>query len=351
MTKKIFLFLLFSSMLLVCLAMNRTDIQIVSKRAGDLQLPEKKGIIDIHNHDASTLSPVLSSDTHFVPPTIQLWKDHDVTRTVLFGAVSDPKAVATDRVAWNYYEKYPDAIIPSISGFPLRKGSNGEDYLRDQLEKGVPFIGEIFVASTYSAFSDAKWKAKNAYDGNLPAIYELAAQYDVPVLIHIDPLNTFQLTKLKLAAAKHPNTTIILAHANVFSSLDDLEDLLKTRPNIMLDFFAGFTDYNEASSYELSDFIPLMEKYPNRWVLGSDSGYEVGMEQSLQAMQKTSDLLRAETRDRITQYNAYEMIYAQEMTASQKQRIHDSLINRGERKVSMKLFKMEANKWLLENEN
>ncbi|MBW9235466.1 amidohydrolase, partial [Leptospira santarosai] len=78
----------------------------------------------------------------------------------------------------------------------------------------------------------------------------------------------------------HPKTTFIFAHGNVHTSPEFLRELLGRHENLMIDFFAGYTAYNQTSKFQLVDFVPLVEEYPNRFVLGSDSGYDIGIEKS-----------------------------------------------------------------------
>jgi hypothetical protein len=74
------------------------------KQYGYLQLT------DVHNHDADCSRYLFSKF---------MWEKYNVNRVVLFGRISDPKAVSSDINAWSAYIHNPDLIIPYFSGFDL----------------------------------------------------------------------------------------------------------------------------------------------------------------------------------------------------------------------------------------
>ncbi|SFL57364.1 Amidohydrolase [Paenibacillus sp. 1_12] len=228
------------------------------KEYGDIPL------FDAHNHDASDYK---------YKGMKNIWEKTAVSRIVLFGDVSEPSAVRTDDIAWEAYRDRPDVIIPFFSGINLLEAS-GVDTARSMLEKGYFGIGEIAAASTNSpVLSKVAWKTKNPMDGVLPQIYELCAEYKVPVLLHIDPPNGLVLEKFKEALKLYPNTTFIFAHANAFNSPSNIRELIMTYPNVYADFFAGFTAFNPESSNKLKDFVPVMKDFPDRFMLSTDSGF------------------------------------------------------------------------------
>jgi len=217
-------------------------------------------IIDIHNHDADNLEAV------------NKWGKFGIDRIVLFGAISEPIAQITDHLAWTQYQKEPSHIYPSFAGVPIYE-EEGLSIVREKLEQGYLNIGEIAAASTHSpVVSKVKWKAEHPNDGNLPQIYDLAAKYRTPVLLHIDPPNGAPIMHLEEALEQHPDTIIIFGHANAYNSPINIETLLAKHPNLYIDFFAGFTAFNNESANELQDFIPLMEQYPDKFMLSTDSG-------------------------------------------------------------------------------
>jgi predicted TIM-barrel fold metal-dependent hydrolase len=184
-------------------------------------------------------------------------------------------------------------------------------------------IGEVVAASTYSpVVSKVEWKAKHPNDGNFPKIYDLAAKYHVPILLHIDPPNGDPIVHLEEALDQHPNTTIIFGHANVYNSPENIEPLLKKHPNLYIDFCPGFTAYNSGSTNKLEDFVPLIEKYSGRFMLSTDSGYGITTKQAAKALYEIIDLLSPETALKIAYQNYERLIEFQPPTETQIQTIN-----------------------------
>jgi len=182
-------------------------------------------LIDIHNHDAG------------YPDPVSKWGQYGIDRIVLFGDISEPSAQTTDQLAWDHYRTAPDHIYPSFAGFPIYE-EEGLAIVRDKLEQGYLNIGEIAAASTYSpVVSKVAWKSEHPNDGYFPQIYELAAQYHVPILLHIDPPNGPPISHLEKALEQHPNTTIIFGHGNAYNDPSNLKSLLAKHPNLYIDFF------------------------------------------------------------------------------------------------------------------
>lgn len=252
-------------------------------------------LIDIHNHDAENLEAV------------NRWGQFGIDRIVLFGDISEPSAQITDQLAWIQYQKEPSHIYPSFAGFPLYE-EEGLSIVREKLEEGYLNIGEVAAASIYSpVVSNVEWKAEHPNDGNLPQIYDLAAKYRTPILLHIDPPNGTPIMHLEEALEQHPDTIIILGHANAYNSPINIETLLAKHPNLYIDFFAGFTAYNNESTNKLQDFVPLMEQYPDKFMLSTDSGYGLSTEQVANALYEIIDLLSPETALKVA-YQNYERL-------------------------------------------
>lgn len=265
-------------------------------------------VIDVHSHDARA-------------PLIAYWEQYGIDRTVIFGDISEPSAVLTDKMAWDDYKAYQDNIYPSFAGIQLRKNKKGIESTEEKLERGFLNIGELVAASTYSPVANNEWKAKHPNWGNLPEIYNLAAQYQVPVLLHIDPPNGTPINLFKKALRDNPETIFIFAHGNVYNTPESLKNLLSEFDNLYVDFFAGFTRYNTGSEHSLEDFVPLIEAYPERFFLGTDSGVEVGYTESIKAMYEIIDMLSSETAVKIAFQNYERLIEQQPPTNWQIKKI------------------------------
>ncbi|MFC4411805.1 amidohydrolase family protein [Chungangia koreensis] len=358
--KKLFIIVLFLSLILLIASLKITIIlpktsyvadrrivsEIIEMRKKQTTVIDKYldlPLIDVHNHDADTLELQERRSNDNYASLLDTWTEYGIDRTVLFGAVSDPAAVKSDRYSWSLYEKYPNRIYPAFTGVKIDKNSNSLQDVKQKLEKGIMQMGELYAASQYSPYSSVKWKAKHPNDGLLPEIYDLAAEYKVPVMLHIDPPNGFPMQQFKLTLKNHPNTLFIFAHGNVHTAPDELEELLAEHDNLLIDFFAGFTAYNPGSKYELVDFVPLVEEYRGRFVLGSDSGYSIGLENSYTAMYQFIDLLSPETAGRVAFQNYEEIIEKQPPTKEQIKRIKQLAADKNLKKKWFRLNKRTAN--------
>ncbi|MFD0673212.1 amidohydrolase family protein [Cohnella sp. GCM10027633] len=298
-------------------------------------------LTDVHNHDASGFAYLRM---------MSVWDREAIDRVVLFGDVSEPSAVQSDAAAWAAYLMRPDLIVPYFSGFDLHDESS-LDVVRDNLESGYFGIGETVGASTNSpVVSQVAWKAFDPMDGYLPRIYELCAAYKAPILLHIDPLFGEPVEKLKEALDAYPDTTFILGHINAYTSPDDVDALMEGHPNLYGDFFAGFTDINFDSAYTLEDFIPVLKKYPDRFLLSTDSGYGLPSEQAaIESMYRTLDLLDdPDITRRIAHGNYDAILQAQPATKTQLAAIGKLSFAEGERPDLAKLTKLEAGRMLAE---
>jgi predicted TIM-barrel fold metal-dependent hydrolase len=292
-------------------------------------------LADAHNHDASGSR---YTGMH------NMWKRDAMDRVILFGDVSESSAIQTDANAWNAYIERPDFFVPYFSGFDLHDPSSLE-VVRSNLEQGYFGLGEVAAASYYSpVVSKVEWKAKDPMDGFLPQIYELCAEYQAPILLHIDPPNGFVIDKLEEALAAHPKTTFIFGHANAYNSPENIKGLLERHDNIYMDFFAGFTVFNPESTNRVEDFLPVMKQFPDKFMLSTDSGYGLPTEDAaIEAMYRVMDLIGDRALIKKVAYDNLDAIIRNEpATKTQKEAIqkedaaHDVA----------KLTKLEAGKLL-----
>lgn len=251
-------------------------------------------VIDVHNHDAS--------DRKY-RSSVSIWNAYAIDRVVLFGDISEQSAQTTDSYAMEAYQFNGARIIPFMAGINIFDTTCFQ-YIKNRFASGTCGIGEIVAETHYSPIlSKLPWKGKHALDGYFPQIYQLCAQYHKPILLHIDPPSGSAIDTLLLAAKRFPQTTFILGHANAYNSPSGIENILKSSDNIYIDFFAGFTAYNPASEYTLADFVPVITKYPDRFMMGSDSGYEVGYSKSYAAMYELFNLLPEDVVKKIAGQN------------------------------------------------
>ncbi|WP_410770302.1 amidohydrolase family protein [Fontibacillus sp. BL9] len=294
-------------------------------------------VIDIHNHDAPN------------PVAIENWRKVGIDRIVLFGSISEPSAKYTDQLAWEEYQKSPGNVYPSFAGFPIYE-EEGVEIVRNNLEKGYLNIGEVAAASTFSeSVSRLPWKAEHPNDGNFPKIYDLAAKYQVPILLHIDPPNGKPVAKLEEALDAHPEAILIFGHANAHNTPENIEPLLSKHPNLYIDFFAGFTAYSPSSINKLEDYVPLMEKYPDRFMLSTDSGFGLSRDQAANGIYEMIDLLSPETALKVAYQNYEGLIERQPPTETQIETIKKLSAEAGKFKT-YELNKRMANELIFELE-
>ncbi len=300
------------------------------------------GLIDAHNHDASGLRYLSMMNT---------WDEDCIEKVVLFGNVSEPSAMDTDSIAWDAYQQYPDKIIPYFSGFDLNSAQSLE-VIKNNLEKGYFGLGEIVAASTASPMtSNLAWKGKHPMDGYLPQIYDLIAEYKAPILLHIDPVYGEPIDKLEQALAEHPDTIFIFGHINAYNTPSEVERLMEKHPNLYADFFAGFSVYNPAGGNHPEEYIPIIKKYSDRFMLGTDSGYGLdgGEDNAIKAMYQILDLLDDPVIARkVAHTNLMKLIQAQPATQTQLKAIQELEKVTGKKYDAKSLSKLDAGKILAE---
>jgi hypothetical protein len=306
-------------------------------------------MFDIHNHDSDGLV------------TLSKYDRNGIDRVVLFGAISEPAALASDSAAFAFYRQHPDRFYPNFCGVPLHdedmtptfpEGTAVLDPTRANLEKGYFGIGEIVGSSTRSPMaSRLAWKAEHPNEGYLPGVYALAAEYRVPILLHIDPPTGMPIVKLEEALEQNPDTMIIFAHANAYNPPENIAPLLRDHPNLYFDFFAGFTAYNPGSQNKLVDFVDVMETYPDRCFLSTDSGYDVGFDRAALAMYEMVDLLTPETACKVSYLNYLQIIEAQPPTETQLERVTELLDQLSEHHATDDLNKRQVHELIFELEN
>ena len=209
-------------------------------------------IIDIHNHDAS----------HYFK-SLFVWRKFSIEQIVLFGDISSSDAQKTDKMAWKAYYKHPGLFYPFIAGVDTYN-EGCLTYVKQNLELGCYGVGEIVTASQLSPMAaDQEWKAENPLDGYLPELYELCAEYNAPLLVHIDPPSQRNIYIFEKSLSLYPDTLFILAHGNVYNSCDLLMELLANHDNLYIDLVVGFSENPECTE-TLDDYVRMNNSYPDR---------------------------------------------------------------------------------------
>jgi len=133
-------------------------------------------------------------------------------------------------------------------------------------------FGEIHI-NNISPFSPSRGQRK--IDLTSPVVlkmFEISQKYDGYVQIHTMSNSGFD--QLLSVSAKYPRVRLILAHCLPGATADEIGELFKKRPNIMCDLSATGPIHRNQRIYSGSgakkNWIDLIEKYPTRFMVGTD---------------------------------------------------------------------------------
>ena len=198
---------------------------------------------------------------------IEILEQHDVGLTIVAGTPSP--------LALELREKGGDWIIPFFS--PYIHESGKRDWYLDErvveqaksgLQEGLYFgIGEVHFMNGFRPRTDNKIFLQ---------LIELAAEYEVPMLIHIDSGNEKTFLNLCLS---NPNIRLIFAHAGGNLRPAHIETILQQCPNVWIDFAARDPGRYDGISKQdhtlLPDWKALVLAYPDRFITGTDPVWKV----------------------------------------------------------------------------
>ena len=204
------------------------------------------------------------------------------------------------------------------------------DHIRQLLEMYPDFwcgIGEIMsrhddlTALTYG-------EAPHINSDAFKKIFDLGAEYDLPVLVHhnitgqnVD--DVLYLDELKEALVYNRACKIIWAHIGIsrrveLQNLSKIADeLLADNPNLYVDISWVVYDYyfldkfpdNYSDGDSLADWVKLIEKYPDRVMIGTDKvGHWETYPSEVVKYYKLLDRLDDETVEKVTCENALSLV-------------------------------------------
>ncbi len=200
---------------------------------------------------------------------------------------------ATDVLVAAALKQLPDEqrqrFHPFLSGFnPNDKNSDAHIRRMLELDPGLwQGIGEVFTRhDDLTALIDGDTpRANNEAMGR---IYHLAAEYDLPVLLHSNitskrERNPLYLEELEEPLRNHPHVRFIWAHAGTSMEIHrhqtrmdflhaTLERLLEAYPNLYIDLsWSVLKPYLlDADGTPDRRWLALVERHPDRFMLGSD---------------------------------------------------------------------------------
>jgi len=222
-------------------------------------------------------------------PVVKKWDAADPRRP-LYYLDDDSRAYwysATDVLLARELERLPAAqrarLHPFICGFNATD-RNAIDHVQRMYEwyPGLwEGIGEVFTrhddltALTYGEQARADHVA-------LDAVYEFAAEHDLPVSIHSNVSSVWireplYLPELERAVQRHPATRFIWAHAGVSrrvevpTLVDELRRLLAAYPNLYVDLSWVVLPQCIAPDGKIApEWVALIEQFPARFMIGTD---------------------------------------------------------------------------------
>lgn len=179
-----------------------------------VQTSQTLPIIDAHAHIWPTTE---AENREYVDHLIEAMDRSNVQKIALFLNARHiwqrPPTYSTEHDQWVLaaYQRHPDRIIPMLAGFDPQDEA-AVSYVKTQLETG-PWqgIGELDLRN------EPKQTTTPADHPVMMQIYQLAAQYHLPVLIHYDPCYgttcSAGMEEFKRALRTNPQTTFIWAHS------------------------------------------------------------------------------------------------------------------------------------------
>ncbi len=212
---------------------------------------------------------------------------------------------------------------PFLSGFnPNDK--NADAHIRRMLELDPGLwqgLGEIFTRhDDVTALTEGDTPRAN--NEALTRVYHLAAEFDLPVMLHSNitskrERNPLYLAELEEPLRNHPHTRFIWAHAGTSMELhrhqEKLEFLLGTVTRLLDDYPNLYIDlsWTMLKPYLLDekdqpdpDWIKLVERHPSRFVLGSDVvGRFDSLGESMRAFVPFLDALSPDTARKVARDN------------------------------------------------
>ena len=200
---------------------------------------------------------------------------------------------ATDTLVAHAYKKLPAEqrrrFHPFLSGFnPNDK--NADAHIRRMLELDPGLwqgIGEIFTRHD-DLTALIPGDAPRANNEALTRVYHLAAEYDLPVMLHANitskrERNPLYLQEIEQPLRNHPHVRFIWAHAGTSMEIhrhqEKLDFLLPTLERLLADYPNLYVDlsWSVLRPYLLDEqgkpdpqWLQLVSSYPARFMLGSD---------------------------------------------------------------------------------
>ena len=180
-------------------------------------------------------------------------------------------------------------FFPFLSGFNAND-KNAATHIRRTLEMNPGFwqvIGEVFTRHD-DVTALMQGDTPRANNDAMMKVYRVAAEYDLPILLHSNVTskrerNPLYLEELEEALSKNRDVRFIWAHAGTSMELHRhqeeldfllplLQRLLKENDNLYIDLSWTMLEpyLLNAKGKPNADWLKLLQNHPKRFVLGSD---------------------------------------------------------------------------------
>ncbi|MHC9543258.1 MAG: amidohydrolase family protein [Vulcanimicrobiota bacterium] len=215
-------------------------------------------------------------------------------------------------------EKERYRFHPYICGFnPTDR--NAIDHVKRMIEWYPDFwegIGEIFLR--HNALSAYTYGGPSRADNiALDPIYDLAAELDLPVVLHSDIGSQWlhdpiYLEELENAIKKHPRTKFQWAHAGIardikINGLTGIcAGLLARYPNVWIDLSSHlYEEYLAIDGKFNNEWAELIERYPDRFMVGADvvGNFRERYQEHITRNYIILDALKPETVEKVARTN------------------------------------------------
>ncbi|MDY0249564.1 MAG: amidohydrolase family protein [Pseudomonas sp.] len=219
-------------------------------------------------------------------------------------------------------------FFPFLSGFNAND-KNAARHIRRTLQLNPGFwqgIGEVFTRHD-DVTALINGDTPRANNEAMMKVYRVAAEFDLPVLLHSNitskrERNPLYLEELEEALSKNPDVRFIWAHAGTSMALhrhqEELDFLLPLVKRLLAEHDNLYIDLSwtllepylvDAKGQPDPDWLKVFNNYPKRFVLGSDVvGRFANLGETMQGFEPVLQALPAEVAQAIAQNNFLELL-------------------------------------------
>ena len=229
----------------------------------------------------------------------------------------------SDIPTFEEYRKLPAAqkekFVFLVNGFlHFDKGAIETVKTTLALYPDIPIVGFGEIFGEHDIMTDQMNPPSYIDTKALDPIYELAGENNWFVMIHNNlshrsfkgPTDTMYRSDIDNVLQRHRNTLFILPHAGisrniVISNLTEvIDDLLQKNDNLYVDIsFVVYENYIIPEGEIDAKWVQLIEKYPDRFLYGSDNLHGYGEFYNVKKYVPLLDALKPETAQKVAQGN------------------------------------------------